>query len=206
MRPLLVATFVSLDGVMQAPGGPEEDPSSGFTHGGWTVPYFTDDLGADIVESFGQAEDFLLGRTTYELFAGYWPTVTDDRDPVATAINTLPKHVASRTLDKLDWDTADLLEGDVVEAVRALKATDGGELQVHGSAGLIQTLLAHDLVDTLRLMVFPVVLGDGKRLFGDGATAGAWRLVSSVPTDGGVLVCTYQRAGELQTGSFAPDA
>jgi len=202
-RPLVVTTFVTLDGVMQAPGGPEEDPSSGFTHGGWTQPYFTDDSGQQIVDWFAGAQDFLLGRTTYEIFAGFWPQVPADAgNPIADALNTKPKYVASRTLEKVDWDGARLIEGDVVDAVRTLTAEDGGELQVHGSAGLIQTLLANDLVDELRLPIVPVTVGEGKRLFGDGTIPRGWRLSSSRATSTGVLIATYQRVGELQTGEF----
>ncbi len=201
MRPLVVTTFVSLDGVMQAPGGPEEDTSGGFTSGGWVVPFFDDQLGAQVDAWFSGAEDFLLGRGTYDIFAAHWPHQEGD-DTVTVGLQTKTKHVASRTLTSLDWDTARLLDGDAVEAVRALKAADGGELQVHGSAGLLQTLLAADLVDELRLMVFPVVTGPGKRLFGDGAVPREWRLASSVATPSGVLVCTYRNEGELRTGTI----
>jgi len=202
-RPLVVQTFLTFDGVMQAPGGPEEDASGGFPYGGWSHPYFSDDSGQQIVDWFTGAQDFLLGRTTYEIFAGFWPQVPADAgNPIADALNTKPKHVASRTLDEVDWDGARLIEGDVAEAVRELTAEDGGELQVHGSAGLIQTLLAEDLVDELRLTVVPATLGTGKRLFGDGTIARGWRLTASKATPTGVLLTTYQRVGELQTGEF----
>jgi dihydrofolate reductase len=176
MRPLVVTQFLSLDGVAQAPGGPDEDTSGGFRYGGWVVPHFDDAMGRQIDEWFAGAQDFLLGRGTYEIFAAWWPKAPTQDDPIARALNTLPKHVASRTLRSVDWDGARLIEGDVVEAVRALKATDGGELQVHGSPGLTQTLLAADLVDELRLIVFPVTLGTGKRLFGEGTRPGGWGL------------------------------
>jgi dihydrofolate reductase len=205
MRPLVVTTFLTIDGIMQAPGGPEEDPSGGFAYGGWLVPFADDDMGRQITEWFSGAQDFLLGRGTYDIFAGYWPKAPTEGDPVAQAINTLPKHVASQTRTSLDWDTARLLEGDVPDAVRALKAEDGGELQVHGSAGLIQTLLAEDLVDELRLIVFPVVLGEGKRLFGSGAVPGTWRLAASSTTSTGAQILTYRRAGGISTGSFPLD-
>jgi len=202
-RPLVVTTFVSLDGVMQAPGGPEEDPSGGFPYGGWTQPYFSDDSGQQIVDWFAGAQDFLLGRTTYEIFAGFWPQVPADAgNPIADALNSKPKWVASRTLDTVEWDGARLIEGDVAEAVQKLKAEDGGELQVHGSAGLIQTLLAEDLVDELRVTIVPATLGTGKRLFGDGTIARGWRLTASKATPTGVLLATYQRVGELRTGEF----
>ncbi len=202
MRPLVVTTFLTLDGVMQAPGGPDEDPSGGFRYGGWLVPHADEDMGARIDEWFAGAEDFLLGRTTYEVFAQHWPKVPADSDPVAHALNTKTKWVASRTLTSLDWETARLLEGDVPDAVRRLKDRDGGELQVHGSAGLVQTLLREDLVDELRLIVFPVVLGQGKRLFGEGAIPRTWRLTSSRTTSTGAVTAAYQRAGEVETGSF----
>ncbi len=201
MRPLVVTTFVTLDGVMQGPGGPEEDTSGGFSSGGWVVPYFDEQLGGQMDQWFGGAEDFLLGRGTYDIFAAHWPHQEGD-DAVTVGLQTKTKHVASRTLTTLDWDTARLLEGDAVEAVRALKATDGGELQVHGSAGLLQTLLAADLVDELRLLVFPVTVGPGKRLFGDGAVPRAWRQTSYTATQPGVLICTYRNGGELRTGDF----
>jgi dihydrofolate reductase len=202
MRPLVVTTFLTLDGVMQAPGGPEEDPSGGFAHGGWSYPYADEDFGQQMERWFTDAEDFLLGRTTYEIFASFWPQVPPESSEVARGLNTKTKHVASRTLTSVDWDTARLIEGDVVEAVRALKAEDGGELQVHGSAGLIQTLLADDLVDELRLIVFPVTVGSGKRLFGDGTIPRSWQLTASSVTAKGALIATYQRAGELSTGEY----
>ena len=201
MRSLVATTLLTLDGVMQAPGGPQEDTDGGFTSGGWVVPYFDEGLGGQMDAWFGGAEDFLLGRRTYEIFAAHWPHQEGD-DAVTVGLQTKTKHVASRTLTSLDWDTARLLDGDAAEAVRALKATDGGELQVHGSAGFLQTLLAADLVDELRLLVFPVVVGPGKRLFADGAVPRAWRLMSSSATPTGVLVCTYVNDGELRTGHF----
>ena len=201
MRSLVATTFLTLDGVMQAPGGPEEDTDGGFTSGGWVVPYFDEQLGAQMDEWFGGAEDFLLGRRTYDIFAAHWPHQDGD-DAVTVGLQTKTKHVASRTLTSLEWDTAQLLDGDAVQAVHALKATDGGELQVHGSAGFLQTLLGADLVDELRLLVFPVVVGPGKRLFADGAVPRAWRLTSSTATQAGVLVCTYRNDGELRTGHF----
>jgi dihydrofolate reductase len=204
MRPLVVTTFLTLDGVMQAPGGPQEDTSGDFAHGGWSYPYADEDFGRQMDSWFTNAQDFLLGRTTYELFAAYWPEAKGE-DAVTVGLQTKTKHVASRTLTSLDWDTARLIEGDVVEAVQKLKAEDGGELQVHGSAGLIQTLLANDLVDELRLIVFPVTVGGGKRLFGDGTVPGTWRLTSSSATSSGGLIATYQRAGELVTGEFTPE-
>jgi dihydrofolate reductase len=204
MRKLVVQTFLSLDGVMQAPGGAGEDPSGGFAYEGWLVPFFDDATGAQITEWFSGVEDFLLGRGTYDIFYASWPKMITD-DPVSQAINFKPKHVASRTLTSLEWETAELLGDDVPGAIRALKDRDGGELQVHGSPGLIQTLLAEDLVDELRLMVFPVVLGEGKRLFADGTIPGSWRLVSSTITPSGGFLGAYERAGAVETGYVGPE-
>jgi dihydrofolate reductase len=200
MRPLVVTTFLTLDGVMQAPGGPDEDRSGGFAHGGWAPPLLDEDFGRQIDDWFSGAQDFLLGRATYEMFAEFWSQVPSEAGAVAAGLNAKPKHVVSRTLTSVDWTGARLVEGDVVEAVRKLTAEDGGELQVHGSAGLIQTLLQHDLVDELRLIVFPVTVGRGKRLFGDGTPPRTWRLTASKTSSTGALLLTYQRAGELQTG------
>jgi dihydrofolate reductase len=204
VRPLVVTEFTTLDGVVQAPGGPDEDTSGGFPHGGWLVPFFEDALGAQMDAWFAGVEDFLLGRGTYEIFAAAWPQAPDD-DPIAVALNTRTKHVASRTLTSLDWSGARLVEGDVVEEVGALKGQDGGELQVHGSPGLVQTLLRADLVDELRLVIAPVVLGEGKRLFGEGAVPRSWRLTASSTTPTSVLLCTYRRGGEVVTGSMGAE-
>jgi dihydrofolate reductase len=204
MRPLVVTTFLTLDGVMQAPGGAGEDPSGGFSYEGWVVPLFDEALGARISEWFTGAEDFLLGRTTYEIFYASWPKMISD-DPVSQGLNFKKKYVASRTLTSVEWDTAELLQGDVGDAVRKLKAEDGGELQVHGSAGLIQTLLAEDLVDELRVILFPVTLGEGKRLFGEGTVPRTWRLTSSKATPSGALMLSYQRGGDVETGYVGPE-
>src|SRR5215207_10006077 len=204
MRKLVVTTFVTLDGVMQAPGGPGEDPLGGFSYEGWLVPHFDEALGEQITEWFTGAQDFLLGRTTYEIFYASWPKMISD-DPVSQGLNFKTKYVASRTLTSVEWETARLIEGDVGDAVRKLKAEDGGELQVHGSAGLIQTLLAENLVDELRLIVFPVTLGQGKRLFGEGTIARSWRLLSSRTSPSGAVMTAYGRAGEVQTGYLGPE-
>ncbi len=202
---LTVTTFQTLDGVMQAPGGPEEDPSGGFEYGGWLVPYADPEMGAFMDETFRPAEAFLLGRFTYETFAGHWPRVDDADDPVASKLNTLPKHVASRTLtqDDLTWSASSLLGDDVPARVAELKARPGGELQVHGSAGLLQTLLRHDLVDELRVLTFPVVLGTGKRLFAEGAVPAAMRLEESRTTSAGTIIAVYGFAGRPSFGTFA---
>jgi dihydrofolate reductase len=199
MRKLLVTTFVTLDGVMQAPGGPGEDDSGGFQHGGWSVGYWDEGMGAWMGETMQPPFDLLLGRRTYEIFAAHWPESTDEG---ADLLNDATKHVASRTLERLDWRNSYLLEGDAGEAVAALKATDGPELQVHGSANLIQTLLAHDLVDELRLWVFPVVLGSGKRLFAEGTVPAGLELADSKVSGTGVVYLVYRRAGEPKYGSF----
>ena len=167
MRKLVVGTFVTIDGVMQAPGGPDEDREGGFEHGGWSVNYWDDLMGETIVGQTQQAGALLLGRKTYEIFAAHWPHVSGD-DPIAAKLNSMPKYVASRTLKEVTWNNATLIEGDVAEAVAKLKEEPGGEIQVTGSSDLIQTLIENDLVDEYRLWVFPVVVGEGKRLFGHG--------------------------------------
>jgi dihydrofolate reductase len=201
MAKLTMTTFVTLDGVMQAPGGPTEDPSGGFTHGGWLVPHFDDSIGRFMIEVFERADAFLLGRGTYQIFAGHWPRVTDPNDPIAVGLNTLPKHVASRTIDKVEWNNSTLLR-DVIGGLAAVKERYARELQVHGSAGLAQTLIEHDLVDEYNVLTFPVVLGAGKRLFGTGAAPLGLELVSSRTSGTGVVIATYRRAGRPTYGSF----
>lgn len=193
---LTVTTFVTIDGVYQGPGGPDEDTSGGFEHGGWVVPYFDEALGASMAEKFSHADAFLLGRRTYEIFSGYWPKVTDPVNPIAGPLNALPKHVASRTLRTADWPGSELLHGDIAEAVSELKRRPGRELQVHGSGHLVHTLARHDLVDEYRLLIFPVVLGTGKRLFTEGCAPTAFRLAGSTTSTSGVTVQTYERAGK----------
>lgn len=199
MRKLVVLTFITLDGVMQAPGGPEEDLSGGFDYGGWTVPYFDDFLGNIMGEQMAPPFDLLLGRKTYDIFAAYWPQQAPETEP----INEATKYVVSHEARELDWGPSQLISGDVVAEIQALKNEDGPMLQVHGSSVLIQTLLKHDLVDELWLKIFPVTLGVGKRLFGDGAVPGAFTLEESKTTPAGVVVASYKRAGEVKTGSFA---
>jgi dihydrofolate reductase len=202
MSKLVVSAFVSLDGVMQGPGGPDEDREDGFEHGGWSVEYFDEDMGRIMVEQFAGMESLLLGRRTYEIFADHWPQVTDENDPVATKLNSMPKYVASRTLGEVKWNNSHLLKGDVAEAVAELKSRSGGEINVQGSSNLIRTLQANDLVDEYRLLVDPVVLGTGKRLFAEGTAPAAMRLVSARPTSTGALYCIYERTGVPSYGSF----
>jgi dihydrofolate reductase len=200
MRKVIVNTFMSLDGVMQAPGGPDEDPTGGFTHGGWAANYFDDEM----MEQMAEADPYelLLGRGTYEIFAAHWPY---DEGPIADRLNSTRKHVASTTLEQVEWNNSTLIRGDVAEYVAALKDEDGPEIQVHGSPGLIQTLLEHDLIDEFRMWIFPVVIGTGKRFFGDGTAPGALKLVDSKLSKSGVTINTYERAGEIDTGSFEFD-
>jgi dihydrofolate reductase len=200
MRKLVVDTFTTLDGVMQAPGGPDEDRDGGFRHGGWLVPYFDEKFVEIMTDWTKRAGAFLLGRKTYEIFAGSWPKSTDPADEIAMALNTRPKFVASRTLDTLAWNNSHLLKGDVAEEVAKLKAQEGGEIQVHGSGNLIQTLLEHDLVDTFRIWQFPVVLGTGKRLFGEGTIPRSLRLVDTQMNTTDAVLHVYERAGGLKYG------
>jgi dihydrofolate reductase len=198
MRKIIVLSFVSLDGVMQAPGGPTEDTSGNFTLGGWTVPYFDEYLGNVMAEQMGQPFDLLLGRKTFEIFASYWP----DHPEEGSGINRATKFVASNTLTSHEWNKSVFLGGDVVEQIKQLKEGDGPDLQVHGSANFIQTLLENDLVDEFWLKIFPVTLGMGKRLFDYGTISGSYTLVDSKASPTGVIVATLQRAGDVKTGSF----
>jgi dihydrofolate reductase len=199
MSTIAINLFVTLDGVAQAPGGAEEDTEGGFTHGGWTRRYFSDQVGEIIWRWHANPGALLLGRRTYDIFAGYWPTISPDHEDAAIAkvLNETPKYVASRTLTSAEWQNSTVLKGEVVAAVTELKMQDLGEIQVLGSVDLAQTLIAHDLIDEFRLTVFPVVLGTGKRLFGDGAVPTSLKLVSATPTDSGVVACVYRRAGSL---------
>ena len=201
MGELTITTFLTIDGVMQAPGGPSEDTSGGFSHGGWVFPYADDDFGKIIVDIFSKADAFLLGLTTWEIFAGYWPKVTDPNDPVASKLNALPKFVASQTRTAFDWGGSELVR-DAAAEVPALKKRFPGELQVHGSGALAQTLIRHGLIDEYRLLVFPVLLGSGKRLFAGGTVPASLRLVRTATTSAGAVLSVYRPAGALRTGSF----
>jgi dihydrofolate reductase len=200
VRKLVVLAFVTLDGVMQAPGGPDEDPSGGFEHGGWVARYWDEELGEAMAESMRPRFDLVLGRKTYELFAAHWP---QSDEPFAELLNRATKHVASTTLAELQWENSRLIEPDVPDGVRALKEEDGSELQVHGSANLIQTLLEQELVDEFRLKIFPLVLGAGKRLFERGAVPAGLELTDSRILRSGVIVANYRTGAELKRGSFA---
>jgi dihydrofolate reductase len=202
MMRLTLHSFLSVDGVMQAPGAPDEDRDGHFEYGGWTFPYADEDFGATMEGWFGHVAAFLLGRKTYEIFRDYWPLVTDPGNPIASRLNTLPKYVASTTLTSLDWHNASLLTGDVAAEVARLKQQPGGELQVHGSGNLARTLIEHDLIDEYRLLTFPVHLGRGKKLFSDGTPGTALRLTGSKTTSTGVIIATYQPAGPVRLGSF----
>jgi len=203
MRKLIVGTFLSLDGVMQAPGGPEEDDSDGFTLGGWSVNYWDDTMAQVMGESMSSRFDLLLGRKTYDIFAAYWPNAPEEAG--GKPLNDATKYVVSRGHPTLEWKESVLIEGDAAEGIAALKSEDGPELQVHGSGNLIQTLMRHNLVDEYRLWIFPLVIGSGKRLFADGTIPAGLKLVDSTVSTTGVVIGIYEPAGEIVTGSFALD-
>lgn len=212
MRQIKATAFVTLDGVMQSPGGPEEDPSGGFEYGGWSVPYWDDVIAEAMGEAFAAPFELLMGRRTYDVFAAHWPRVPTDPDAagydpgeaeVAGTFNRVVKHVATRSPDTLAWSNTHWLGADVPAAVRQLKRTTGPDLLVQGSSVLLQTLLAHDLVDELRMLVYPVAVGKGKRLFGEGTRPGAFAVARSIASPSGVVITTYARDGEVRSGSFA---
>jgi dihydrofolate reductase len=205
MSKIVVDSFITIDGVLQAPGGPEEDKDGAFPYGGWQAPLWDDECGAYVGEGFARIDALLLGRKTYDIFASFWPHVSADHEDAAAAqaLNALPKYVASRTLTSVDWQNSSLLGGDVPGAVAKLREQEGGEIHVMGSGDLIQTLLEHDLVDELSLMIFPVVLGTGKKLFAEGTAPAGFRLAESRVTSGGVVICRYERAGEVKLGAHA---
>ncbi|MFL6486541.1 MAG: dihydrofolate reductase family protein, partial [Nitrososphaera sp.] len=194
----------SLDGVMQAPGGPEEDPTGGFKHEGWVAGYSDDFLGRAMEKQISKPFDLLLGRKTYEIFAAHWPYVnSSSKDPFAARFNNAKKYVASKTLTKLDWSNSELIKGDdVLKEIKNIKEEDGPEIQVYGSGNLIQPLLKHDLVDEPWLKIFPVTLGKGKRLFAEGTNPAGFKLLEGEISPSGVIIASYERAGEVKTGSF----
>jgi dihydrofolate reductase len=202
MRKIIVLSFVTVDGVMQAPGGPQEDTSGDFKYGGWTVPYHDEYTGKIMQEQLGRPFDLLLGRKTYDIFSSYWPQHKDDSGIIGTSINKATKYVASTTLLETDWEKTVILKDDVVEEIRKLKQSDGPELQVHGSGNFIQTLLKNDLVDELWLKIFPITLGTGKRLFESGTIPASFILESCSHSPSGVIFANFKRAGEVKTGSF----
>jgi len=205
MRKVITGAFVSLDGVMQAPGGPEEDPTRGFRFGGWVVPHIDEVFGQAVDGMFGQPFDLLLGRKTYEIFAAHWPYAEGGHDDsIARLFNSATKYVATRSTADLTW-TASVALHDAAADVARLKREDGPALLTQGSSDLLQTLLAEDLVDEIRTFTFPIVLGNGKKLFGDGAKPAAFKLVDSRVSTTGVVIARYQRAGDVATGDFAMD-
>ncbi|MER8368323.1 dihydrofolate reductase family protein [Mesorhizobium sp. M0902] len=203
MRKIIAATFVSLDGVMQAPGGPQEDPVGGFKFGGWTFHYWDDVMGAAMGETFSKPFALLLGRKTYDIFAAHWPY--QKSGPIADSFNAVTKYVATHRPDTLSWQNSQPLGSDVVATLRRMKQEDGPDLLIQGSSELIQTLLANDLIDEISLLIFPLVLGKGKKLFGRGTIPAAFKLTRSQVSTTGVLMASYERSGEIKTGSFAPE-
>ena len=205
MRKLIVAEHISLDGIIQSPGSPKEDPSGDFGFGGWTVPYDDEAIGQAVQDQLSQPFELLLGRRTYEIFAAYWPRVWADSasHAIADLFNRVPKHVATHRSDRLDWQNSHALKGDLADAIRALKHQDGANLLTWGSGDMVRQLLAAGLVDELRLLIYPVVLGRGKRLFGDNAQGSAFTLAHLTSTPGGVLITRYVRSGEVRTGTFS---
>jgi dihydrofolate reductase len=199
MRKIIILTFMSVDGVMQAPGGPEEDTSGGFEYGGWTVPYSDEFMDEVMGEQMTKPFDLLLGRRTFEIFASYWPKHEDEWP----GINTVTKYVASNSLTKHEWNNSVFLKGDVANEIKKLKEQDGPDLQVYGSGNLIQTLLKHDLVDELWLKIFPITLGKGRKLFTEGTIPAGWKVIDSKVSPQGVIIANYKREGEVKTGSFA---
>jgi dihydrofolate reductase len=203
MRKLIAITQITLDGVMQSPGGPEEDPRNGFTHGGWAMPFVDDVLSQAIGETIAGEFDMLLGRRTYEIFAAYWPNHGDN--PIGKAFNKATKYVVTRSLDRFDWENSQPIGGDLVDEVCRLKASDGPALHIWGSSELLQTLIAADLVDEYHIWVFPLVVGEGKRLFENGVPPRGLALVETRSTPKGVLINTYRPAGPVKPGSLALD-
>ena len=201
MRKLIVLTFVTLDGVMQAPGGPEEDTSGGFKYGGWVAGYWNDFMEKVMETQMAEPFDLLLGRKTYDIFAAYWPNAKKEIF-YADKLNNAKKYVASTTLSKFNWNNSTGITGDIVEEVKKLKNEEGPEIQVHGSSNLIQTLLKNDLVDEFRLKIFPITIGMGKRLFGDGTIPASFKLTESKVSTMGVIAAIYVRDGQIKTGSF----
>jgi len=203
MRKIIASEFITLDGVIQAPGGPEEDEESKFTEGGWSFGYWDDVIGEAMAKETSSPFETLLGRKTYEIFAAHWPNVDPEEDPGADIYNKAKKYVISQTLKEVTWQNSELISGDIEKRLIDLKEQDGPDLVVTGSSKLIQTLLKLDLIDEFKLKIYPVVVGHGKRLFGDGTIPVGLKLVKSAISDSGVIIATYDRAGEIKKGSFA---
>ncbi|MGH8228196.1 MAG: dihydrofolate reductase family protein [Steroidobacteraceae bacterium] len=202
MPRIIVNAFLTLDGVMQAPGGPDEDPEGGFLHGGWQAPYVDDVMGRLVAEGFADADGFLLGRKTYDIFANYWPKVTDPKDSIATALNSRPKYVLSRRLERVTWNNSTLIKGDVVAEIRKLRGQPGRTLHTWGSTEALQTLLKNDLIDEYRMFIFPVVLGSGKRLFGSGTVPVALKQMESVTSTKGATYLRFAPSGKPEYGQM----
>jgi dihydrofolate reductase len=199
---IIVNAFLTLDGVMQAPGGPDEDPEGGFLHGGWRAPYVDDVMGRLVTEGFADADGFVLGRKTYDIFANYWPKITDPNNSIATALNSRPKYVLSRSLERVTWNNSSLIRGDALAELRKLRQQPGRTLQTWGSTEVLQTLLKNDLIDEYRLFIFPVVLGSGKRLFGSGTAPVALKQVESVTSGKGATYHRFERSGKPEYGQM----
>jgi dihydrofolate reductase len=202
MPKIILNAFLTLDGVMQAPGGPDEDPEGGFAHGGWKAPYGDEVMRRRVVDGFADADGFILGRKTYDIFSSYWPKITDPDDVIASALNARPKYVASRSVKRFGWNNASLIEGDTADGLRKLREQPGQGLHVWGSTDLLQTLLKNDLIDEYRLFIFPVVLGSGKRLFGSGTIPLALRQLESVTSNQGATYHRFERAGKPAYGQI----
>lgn len=202
MRKLVILSFITLDGVMQAPGGSKEDTSEGFKYGGWSFPFFDEVMGNEMGIQLGHPYDLLLGRKTYEIFAAYWPFADPEKEPFTISINSARKYVVTRSLEKAEWNNSYIIRGDIVREIRKLKEEDGPEIQVHGSSNLIQTLWKNHLVDELWLKTFPVAVGSGKRLFSESTFAGSFELIKTRTSPAGVIIANYKRKGKVKTGTF----
>ena len=203
MRKIIITTFVTLDGVMQAPGGPEEDPTGDFKYGGWSFHYWDDSMGKVMDEFISKPFELLLGRKTYDIFAAHWPHVKNE--PIADKFNSTKKYVVSNSLEKTNWNNSFIIKENVVEKINDLKKENGPELQVHGSSNFIQTLIKNNLVDEYHVWTFPITVGNGKRLFGDGTIPINLKLIKSKTSSTGVIMSVYEPAGEVKIGSFALD-
>lgn len=202
MPKIIVNAFLTLDGIMQAPGGPDEDPEGGFSHGGWQAPYTDPVVGRLIIDGLADADGFLLGRRTYDIFSNYWPKITDPDNPIASALNSRPKYVLSRSLERVSWSNSSLIRGDAVAEIRKLRQQPGRALHTWGSSDALQTLLNNDLIDEYRLFIYPLVLGSGKRLFGSGTVPAALKQVESVTTGKGATYHRLERSGKPEYGQI----